>query len=378
MILEKYKNKITNLYIFGIVVFAFSRIYQYSMLFGVDGKIESILRIVTLCLTAPKLLVEKYKKEEIAIYLMFALVFLCIVLGGDKSLILIPIILVGLKNTDIKKVVGAIFVVTLSAVIIHLLAYIYVYCSSGNSFLSMFHFKVIGLKCTVMYGDNNIYAAIFTCGLMQYTYLTNRNKNRYIKLAVLFALSVFVFSISQSRGSFIICVLVLLFYILEKNNLFVKRIELIKYITIIFSILCSAFFSICTRFDNVIFNKITSTLSGRPTIFNKAINYIGINLLPSVYKFDHINSYFGSYSMPDNSYVSTLLIWGVIVTLLICAFAYYFCFVNKNDLITNYLIIVVSIWFISEHMSIEWISYIVPLLCVSNYFNNNKIEANKP
>ena len=369
---DKYRNSVCFLFYIGIFIFSFSRIYQYSLLFDFDSSIKSIIRILSFVLMIPKIVLQQYDKKDYPMIIgLFLLSFLCILGGGDNNIILIPTVLVGMKDIDIKKVITIIFYVTLSALIIHLIAFVIDYGINNKNILTMFHFSSKIVKNTIMYRDNNMYAIRFACCLLQYVYLTNRDKNRIAKTIILFVLSLFVFSISQSRTSFIISILIIMFIIIENNKLFNRILIPLRNLTCVFSIIASLLLVVIgNNASNSFFNKINNLLSGRPSIYSKAVNHIGISLFPNIEEFNNISKEFGSYSIPDNSYISIILKWGIIISLLLAIISFVFIIKTSHSNIINYYLVVIFIWFIAEYISMEIVMYIAPLLCSNVYYSN--------
>lgn len=359
-------------FLLGILVFSFSRVYQYSLILDLNSTFKTVLRLLSFVLLLPKVILQKYDKKDLPMVIaLYVFTIICICFSNDKNMIIIPTLLIGCKDMDMKKVVKVIFVVTLSAVIIHGIWFMVDYTLKNNNFISMFHISGSIVKNTVMYRDNNMYAIRFVCCMMQYVYITNRERNRYIKALILFVLSIFMLFITQSRTSVIIALLIVLYLVFE--NMINDRIsKTIVYISISLGILSSILLTIIGSFslDNNVAYFFGKLLSGRPTIFNKAVNYIGINLLPSIDEFKNISSTFGRYTLPDNSYISLFIKWGLLIFIILCVFVYVLVVKNNNEKITNYYIGIMAIWFIVEYISIEYVMYIVPLLVVNNYFRS--------
>lgn len=375
-ILQKMKNrieinKIVRLYYIGFAIFAFSRIWQYSYVFNMSNLTKSILRLLSFVFLMPKVLFQDYNKKTIeTLILFFGVAIVCIVLGGDKNLLLIPMLLIGIKDIDIRKILNILFATTLFCLLIHCLVFMINYIRSNQDFFSVFHISSKLVKNKIMFYDNNMWAMRFTCCVMQYMYLTNRDINRYIKAFILFLLSVFMMLISQSKASFIICILLILYMLFENSKLLINKTPIIRNISIIFGFMTSILLVIIPIFPNRIFAIITKYLTGRPTIYNNAFNYMGVNLLPKIDKFNNMSKVFGSYTLPDNSYISVFLKWGLLLSLIMFILTFVFINRTKNEPIIDYFIAVIAIWFIVEFISMEFVIYFVPLVIFNKYFNN--------
>lgn len=359
-------------FMLGVFVYAFFRAYQYSNIFSFVNNSKSILKIISFLLIIPKLIFQNYLKKDISLVLSLFILTICyIFFGGDKGLLIIPSILVGSKDIDIKKIIRIVFYVTMSSVIIHCLWFILDYGFKNHEIISMFHLSDFPVTNKIMFYDYNMFALRYTCALIQYIYLTDRNEKPIIKVIVLLILSTFTLFISQSRASFIVCVLAILFIIIEKIDYFTIIFKYYKYISIIFSILISFLLMVVPYNLNSFTTYINIKLNGRFNICNDAFDYIGVTLTPNLSKFKNMSKVFGTYMMPDNSYISLLLKWGVLlfIALLITALI---IIKNNKETIIDYYISILAIWFIVEYISMEFIMYIVPLVLINTYFNRNR------
>ena len=176
--------------------------------------------------------------------------------------------------------------------------------------------------------------------------------------------------ISQSKASFIICILLILYMLFENSKLLINKTPIIRNISIIFGFMTSILLVIIPIYPNRIFAIITKYLTGRPTIYNNAFNYMGVNLLPKIDKFNNMSKVFGSYTLPDNSYISVFLKWGLLLSLIMFILTFVFINRTKNEPIIDYFIAVIAIWFIVEFISMEFVIYFVPLVIFNKYFNN--------
>lgn len=373
----KIKNSsiIDILFYIGVGIFAFSRVYEYSTLIELTKSIKSVLRILSFGFLLPKVVFQDYDKKDIPMVLMlYVYTIVCICFSKDKNTIILPTLLVGCKGINIRKVINIIFTVLLSALVIHCVAFMVVYTKTNGDFLSMFHLSSHPVKNIILYRDNNMYGFRFACCTMLYIYLTDRNKDRYLKSLILFLLSIFMLLLCQSRTSFIMIVMAI-GYLLFENNIFNKlNMNVVKYVVVVLSIIISFMLPIIGSNKEIfLFGKINILLSNRPAIYNTAINVLGIHLLPNIKNFDNVSNMVGSYTRPDNSYISTLLRWGIILTVLI-ALITYLLIRKEKDKLNNYYICIMAICFIVEYASIRYMLYALPLIVSNSYFNNIKQE----
>lgn len=377
-IYRKVKNKYYNcvfikMFYVGFIVYAFIDLFQYTQLVNFTSSIKSVLRLISMFFLLPKIVFQDYDNKLARLSLLLvSLTVVSILLGGDKSLLLVPIILLGIKDIKIKKIIYLLFAITLLCITSHCVVFIIKYVIENNNFINMFHISGVTEKNKIMLYDNNMWAIRFTYCMMQYMYLTDRNKNRFIKTFVMIVLSIFMLLISQSRASFIICLLLIMYMVFENVNFFKKNIVIIRNAMIIFGFVSSMIFIMMPMFTNDLFSKVIAYLSGRPIIYNKAYNYIGLNIFPSINRFNDISKVFGAYMMPDNSYISVFLKWGLLLSVIMFVLTYFFINKNKNEEIVDYYIAVLAIWFIVEFISMDFVVYFIPLIIIHNYLSKEQ------
>lgn len=368
-------NKIPSkkMYYIGICLYAFIIINQYSLIFNISGTYKSIIRIVSFLLMIPKILFQEYKQNEVKVIMLLIMFSLfCVVLGGDKNIIIIPIVFFGIKNIDIKKIVMYIFIINIFSLLLHFIYFVINYYINNHELSSIFYFMWWDINNNLMYTNRNLFAFRYACLFIQYLFITDRNKNRSIKTVVLLLLAVFGYQISNSRTAFIMSLTVILYMFLEKSDFIKSKINIFKNLSLVFGLLSSFFIIYCGgKYEEPFFNEINRLLSGRAHYIYDIYKYIGINTLPSFEKFNNIREYFGRniVIVPDNSYLSILFKWGLIISLLLLAFVIYFTICKKNDSFTNYCSGIMFLMFVVEYYSPDFIIYIVPLLVMNNYFN---------
>ena len=128
-----------------------------------------------------------------------------------RNMMVLPLVVVGVKDCDIKKVIKVIFVITTAFILIHTIGYFVDHYMNYHSFanLPLFSRDYAG-RSTVLCKYNNSYGAIAVMGIMQYLYLCDRDKDRYKKMIVLFVLLLVFYAIGTSRTSTALGILVVL------------------------------------------------------------------------------------------------------------------------------------------------------------------------
>lgn len=358
------------LFVFGVLVYTFLKVFDYSQIIDFTSKQRSFLRAVTLLCILPKAIFQNKNKKELYIALcleFFAL--LSYVFSKSLRMLILPTMLIGMKDTNIKQLIRYIFYITISAVVIHIIGFSYVYFMENKTFVGLLHINKYLSKNVVLYNENNFFSERAALAAIEYIYITDRNSNRYIKLFAILAYSVFILLISQSWASVAIIIFASLYLIIENNSSLVKNINIYKYLFLMFSLLLSIIilFGGSLLENNIILSIINKLLSGRIYWCTLAKDTIGLSLLPQTFEFEKL-----ILIMPvDNALSGIVLRWGVLFAIVYLFFVYYFAVKCKHDDITNHYIILLSLWYITEVYPIELLSMPLLLIMFSNIYRLN-------
>lgn len=367
---------IEYLFIFGVLVYSFLKVFDYSQIIDMTSKQRSVLRAITLLSIVPKAILQKRNKQELYIAICLeGFAIISYLFSSSLRMLILPTMLIGMKDIDIKKLIKCIFFITIAAIIIHVIGFAYVYYGENKTFVGLLHFDKYLKKNVVLYNENNFFAERAALASAEYVYITNRDNKRFIKLLCVLLYSVFILFISQSWASVAIIVLVAFFLLLEKNKFVVKYLSSFKTLTIILSLMISILilFGGGLIDTNHIVNLINRALSGRVYWCSLAKNTIGLSLLPQTFKFEEMIS-----TMPvDNALSGIVLRWGVIFSLIYLIFVYYFAIKCKHDEITNYYIILLALWYITEVYPIELLSLPLLLIMFSNIYSQTTVYVNE-
>jgi hypothetical protein len=264
-----------------------------------------------------------------------------------------------------KKVARIVFLVLLSFVIVHTAGYFYLHFLNGGTILNVPWFDRGPDRSTVLCKSYNNYGAITSMFTIQYLFLTDRNRKRYLKAGLWFVLSIFFFAIGTSRTSLIISVLSILYLLLEDQHIFVKNVGTLKVIIFISLVL----FSVSMLFMNTespfvaILDKL---VTGRIYLSGLARKEIGISLFPQVAKVVE------NPIVVDNLVVHFIIIYGVIMTAVLIAMIAYFGIAKKQDTFTDYLLIVTYFWAVTEIYPTYVVLTLAPLLVMHNYYEKEQ------
>ncbi len=165
----------------------------------------------------------------------------------------------------------------------------------------------------------NVLSALLTICTIDLIYLSTKNKKYNIPAIILTIISLYIVTfVTQSRSSFLMLILVVIFYFLVRKKTGEKIVSFFKYlIYILFPLNCilSLYITYLYYINNHIGVELDRLLSGRLFYNSIYLTYHNINLFGNSLYFTGISAknYYGRYTMIlDNSYVYTLLRFGVI------------------------------------------------------------------
>ena len=349
------------MYLIGIFLYSISKAFRPSALIDIPSKWIYYACVV---LIVPKVVLTKYNKKEIVVnILIFGLSFLGYYYFKMRNLYVLPLILIGVKNVDIKKVIKIVFIASIIFVVIHTVGYFYFHFKDGGT-LSNLPLFVRGqgrsMVCCKYYND---YGSMCTMTMMQYIYLMDRNKNRLFKIVTLTLLSFVVYAIGTSRTALIIALVLILYLLIENNYLVNRYLYLIK-IAVFFFVVIFSISMFYMDLDNNIVQILDKLLSGRIHLSNMGYKNIGLSLLPNVAKLSENTLAF------DNFVVFLFLQYGVLIACGVLGLTMYLCVFRKQENITDYLTIVMFVWAITERFNYYVTLTVVPMIVLYNFYQN--------
>ena len=375
----KKENVFYKLFYIAIAIITFARLTQDSTLFNWNDTFIYILKIVGALLLSVKFIFTKYNKKELIKFILFLiLMFITTILTKIEMFLLTGLILVSLKNIDIKKTIKTIFLVSISVVVIQSAVYLFnvIYFPEKIHYLLNSKFQI---RHYLYFSHPNIFAGIVFGIIIEWVYLYGIKMKKYFKYIVIIIITIIIYILTLSRTSlflFIILIIGLLFIdnLKGKNNHIFNFIS--KYLFIIISIF-TLLFLIFYNGNLDIVNKADKLLSGRISLGLYARNKYGIPLIPQYINFDEkIVSNYVSQLFIDNFYMRYILIcgfWFLLMIFLAIGKAYKKC----NNLEKLFLIIF-AIWGVTESVIFD-ISICIVLLIIAdkiiNSTNNEGIDS---
>lgn len=353
------------MYLVAIFIYAMKFAYKNSTLLEADSY-QNFLLYSSICLLClPKIVLQKYNhKELMASAAIFVLAVLAYYFNPTRNLLAVPFILVGVKDCDIRRIAKIVFVVLLSFVIVHTFGYFYLHFAKGGTLLNIPWFDRGPDRSTVLCKSYNNYGAITSMFTIVYLFLTDRERNRYLKFVVWLLLSIFFYAVGTSRTSLIVSILSILFLLTEKTEFINRNIKYIKYLMFTFLVL----FSVSMFFmdmNNDIVKFLDKLLTTRIYWAVEARKQIGISLLPNV-------TGLLEHQMPiDNLVVYFIIIYGVILAAVLILMVVYFAIVPKQSLFVDYMLIVTFLWAITERYPTYILITLIPMLVMYRFYENN-------
>lgn len=362
---EEFANKkiIEIFYIIGILLLTVKAECNSSIIIPTTGKVASLLYVLSLIFMFPKVIFQKYNKKDLLLIVpLVSITIVCIFCSKTFNLITIPFAIIGIKNSDVKKIVKYILYITISVVLIHLIGYIYQNISSGIPFLSLLTFKRAEFRPTILFSDHNNFCILISCAIMQYIYITNRNQKKYIKFILLLLLSFFAYLLGQSITSLAVSILAILFIIIENNRFFNQHINKFE----VFSISFSTIFSLSMPYINVdsgLFSKINLLVSDRIRWEGYAQKILGWSIFPQPDKYDQLLNFY-----VDNCFISFALKWGLLISTIVLIIIFVVGLDINTKVIEKYFLSIIFIWGIMENVPKLITVTFIPLVLFNNFF----------
>lgn len=347
--------------------------------FGIGASDNPVVVLLTLISIIPfvlKIINTKFTKHELIITAFLTLYAIISVFTSKNSLMLINIFcIIGIKNVDIKKFIKCLFVYRLigflAVIILTNLGFlpnreIYLFKNGANTYiiresLGFYHPNLLALYFFVL-------VAMFIYGYFE--------KIKYYHFLILLIPTIIIYNICYSRTG-LVCTLLLIFI-----SMFVKyaknmsRIILNKF-TIWIPILLAIFMVAFTvfYFDNPLFSKINSLLSGRLYLSHSYIENYGITLFGVPLQNSYIIN--GEVSIIDSGFVFLLLNYGIVGFSLALISIYKCCqyFLKDKNTICFAILLVFSCYCITEKTILIFLLNF-PLLYLSQllFKKENKVQ----
>lgn len=288
---------------------------------GFVGFICKIIKLITFILFLLLIFLNMINgKYKVKIFLpIFILIAIASAVSRDTQLIYYGAIVFAISDSDFDKVIKCCIKVQFVSIMLFV-----VLASTNIIWNAMFDF-----------GTRNRYALgftyptfvpmMYTFVLLQILYIT-RDAIRWADICTFFALSVFLFVLTNSKFIYVVQLLILALMVVDKLYLLDKvKKRFCKlgdyFISIVPSLfLCISIIVSLAYNDRIAFwSKLNDLLTNRLMLMHKAIYKYGVSVFGKPVKW--YGHYVGegqmTYNYVDNSYIQILITYGILITLLV-------------------------------------------------------------
>ncbi len=367
-----------RVYCIGILLITFMRLTQDSTLFNWNDYLVIAVKLVAALCFLFTLLVRTYtKKEFIITALLLGFAAICTVVTKIEMILFTTMLLSGLKNVDIKKVVKSIFYVSAVVVTIQVIVYAF------NWFFANDTIKILltsdyQVRHYFYFSHPNIFAGIVFGMILEWIYLYGINiKKRYQCMVItIIAIIMYVFTISRTMLMlFGILLLGILSIGLNKKWINMIISKLASYSFIIISTII-VLFLLFYNGNNKFVDKLDDIFSERISVGLIARDEYGIGLFPQYINFEQrINLRYVHKLTIDNFYMRYSLSYGI-MSLVILSIILWKASKKCNTLEQLYLIIF-AVWGITEGVIFDTAICIVLLIVSDRLLNSNNLNNSK-
>lgn len=369
---EKFKSSI---YYISIILLIIKIYYSTSEIFQVPDIVSKMVTLAITGLLALKIIMEKYTiKQALIIGVMIILSGYTSVVVEDNNIFLTVLMIIGIKNVNLKTVLKIHLILNTITIMIHIIAYAVTFSISSNLVDS--HFTSYGdLRHSLFLGHPNYSSLIILSTYINYMYLTYYNKKNYFKYILGIALIVFINFSTKSRTTMILLALTIILFFISSLKIKIKdklrtktKIRALqktsKYIFVIFSIATFVFLILYSNFYTPLDVKLDDILSARIWNMKEAMKTSGVTILGQKidYKANNITL--------DNLYARTITSFGIIYLAIL---SYLYITNNSKMKIRDYIIaIIFATCGLTEYLIINTMIS-VPLIILGDcLFNRGK------
>lgn len=357
-----------NMYLFALLLYSFRMVFRNSLIIQFSSYTKLLVYLAVYALILPKIVFQKYNKKQLIVTgCILGLGAMAYYFNRTRNIIAIVFMLVGVKDCDLKKVAKIVFSVTAFFVCIHTFAYFYTHFANGGTLANTPFFDRSVNRSTVLCKSFNNYGAVTAFLILQYVYLTDRNKNKYIKFAVLLFLSIFFYAVGTSRTSMLISLMAALSLLLENCEPIKRKMGSFRKASFIVCVILSVSMFFADAGDPMI-QKIDVLFSGRISLSALARQMYGLSLFPQV------EEILNSPIILDNFVNYLGIVYGLILAGIFLVLVYYIANNHKNDWFTEYMMIVTYAWALTERYPLYVTLTLIPLVTLYNFYRDYENE----
>ena len=363
------------IYYLGIALITFTRLTQDSSLFNWSDTFITIIKLIAAGCFGIKLLMQKYTKKEIIISIALILFgIITVVITEIQMVLLTTILLIGLKDIDIKKIIKIIFYEALVITSIHIVAYAY-NCFFYKESIKILYTKNFEERHYVFFSHPNIFASIILGITIDWIYLYGIKMKKIYKYFVILVIAIITYKITLSRTNLLLFILLfigLIFVDLNKKNINAIMKKIAKYGFVIISLITVLFLNFYNSdSQNKYIEKMDDLLSDRITLGLIARDTYGVGIFPRFVDFEQkLDFRYGKKLVIDNFYMRYSISYGyislVILSILVCKAS------EKCNSLEQLYLIIFAAWGITEGVIFDVGICIVLLIMADKILNCKK------
>lgn len=371
------KNFIDNIYYAGILLITFIRLIQDSTFFNLSEYVVTGIKVAAAACFFIKIITRKYTKKECIIDgILVAFAVMCVLITKIEMVLLTLMILIGIKDIDIKKVVKIVFYVSVVVIAIHSVSYLYAYIFHKET-INVLLTKDFQVRHYVYFSHPNMFAGIVFGMVLEWNYLYGRSMKKIYKYIIIMIVATIVYIITISRTTLILFVILALgLFLVDLNKKIINKLISVtsKYIFAIISIIVVIFLMFYkTDNNNKYVQKIDEALSGRITLGLYARDKYGNSIIPQYIDFkEKIKSRYAQKLVIDNFYIRYSLSYGILSLVIISVTVWNAS--RKSNTFEQLYLIIFAIWGITEGVIFD-IAICIILLLMADKLLNDGVKA---
>lgn len=363
------------IYYLGIILITFIRLTQDSTLFNWNDTFITIIKLIAAGCFGIKLIMQKYTKKELIISgFLIAFGILTVVITKIQMVLLTTILLIGLKDIDVKRIIKIIFYESISITLIHIITYAYNWIFYKET-IPLLLTKDLEKRHYVFFPHPNIFASIILGITMEWIYLYGIQMKKLYKYLVILTTAITTYTITLSRTTLLLFVLLFIGLIvvdLNKKiiNLIMQKVAKYTFVLISLITVCFLYFYNSDSQKEYV-KKADELLSGRITLGLIARDTYGVGIFPRFVDFDQkLDFRYGKELVIDNFYMRYSISYGYISLVFLSMLVWNAS--GKCNLLEQLYLIVFATWGITEGVIFDIGICIVLLIIVDKILNSKK------
>lgn len=362
-------KKFDLLYYIGVFLAIVISLCDISRIINIDGVFRTVVYFCSMLFITIKIIKTKYTKNELSILLILGI--LCLYAStvlSDYTFLMNILIIIGLININIKKIIKIDLAVKLFFLILHTIIYFYDMLYNYWKIIPYFVLtKKYGARHSLYFSHPNSANGVVIWLVIDWIIIS---KNKKLSVLLGSALVIYYSIFTVSRTSIIIYILFLLIVFFSKNNI-IKKISIFlqKYLFIILTVLNAIIISLTQFYSSELIQQIDILFSKRLTYSKIATDTLGIHFFPN----NISDALHNNLLIIDNFYIKSFVCYGFVFLLILCVI---YIFIGKHRNVNQFelaVLIIFPIYLVNE-LFVFNICRAIPLLVIGNIILNKKKE----